>query len=104
MGIALAFMAFSEMARAHTTPDASQPTTALVTTGPYRYTRNPIYIAFFLIYLGFTLLAGTLWGLLLSPFLMATITRSIVRAEELYLERKFEEDYHAYSTRVRRWI
>jgi protein-S-isoprenylcysteine O-methyltransferase Ste14 len=76
----------------------------LVTTGPYRFTRNPIYLGFLLIYLGFTLLAGTLWGLLLSPFLIGTVTQWIIHAEEAYLGRKFKEDYKAYSSRVRQWL
>ncbi len=103
-GIALVGTAFSEMRKAHTTPDARQPTTALVTDGPYRFTRNPIYLGFVLIYLGFTFLAGTLWGLLLSPFLIGTVTSSIVHAEEIYLEKKFEDTYRGYKSHIRRWI
>lgn len=103
-GLLLAGAAVSRMIKAHTSPDPHQPTTALVTDGPYRFTRNPIYLGFFLIYLGFTLLAGTLWGLLLSPFLMATIIRSVVHPEEEYLGRKFREQYKEYSTRVRQWL
>ena len=61
--------AILKMVKTHTTPDISQLTTALVISRPYRFTRNPIYLGFFLIYLGFTLLTGMLWGILLSPFL-----------------------------------
>jgi protein-S-isoprenylcysteine O-methyltransferase Ste14 len=103
-GILLAFSAISHMRNAHTTPDISRPTNALVTTGPYRFTRNPIYFGFFLIYLGFTLLAGTLWGILLSPFLYWTVTHAIVHMEEGYLNNKFKEEYSRYASRVRRWI
>ncbi len=103
-GLLLAASAIREMRRMHTTPDPDQPVTALVTSGPYRFTRNPIYLGFLLIYLGFTLLAGTLWGLILSPFLIGTITRWVIHAEEFYLEDKFEEEYAAYRARVRQWI
>ncbi len=103
-GIMLAGSAFSQMKKAHTTPDLRQPTTALVTAGPYRFTRNPIYLGLFLIYLGFTLLAGTLWGILLSPFLFWTVTNAIVRLEEEYLQQKFRDEYTGYLSRVRRWI
>ena len=103
-GILFIGSAFSQMRDVHTTPDTSQPTTALVTTGPYRFTRNPIYFGFFLIYLGFTLLAATLWGLLLSPFLLLTITRAIIHFEEEYLKNKFMDEYISYSSHVRRWI
>ena len=102
--VPLVGLAASEMMKAHTTPDPHQPTTALVTRGPYRFTRNPIYLGFFLVYLGVTLLAGTLWGLLLSPFLIGAVTRWIIRAEEEYLGAKFKEEYRDYSSHVRRWV
>jgi len=104
VGFLLAGSAISEMRKAHTTPDPRQPTTALVTSGPFRFTRNPIYLGFLLIYLGFTLLPGTLWGVLLSPFLIGTFTRSIIHAEESYLQRKFKDEYKQYLSRVRKWI
>ena len=104
IGFLLAGSAVREMRRMHTTPDPGQPVTALVTSGPYRFTRNPIYLGFLLIYLGFTLLAGTLWGLVLSPFLIGTVTRWVIHAEEDYLGGKFEGEYAAYRSRVRQWI
>jgi protein-S-isoprenylcysteine O-methyltransferase Ste14 len=104
VGILLVGSAFSQMRIAHTTPDLSQPTTALVTTGPYRFTRNPIYLGFLLIYLGFNFLAGSLWGVVISPFLVWTVTHAIIHAEEEYLEKKFEDEYREYSSHVRRWL
>ena len=92
------------MRKAHTQLIHVEPVTAFVTTGPYRFTRNPIYLGFFLIYLGFTLLAGTLWGLIASPFLVWTITQAVIRAEEIYLDEKFGEQYKQYRSRVRQWI
>ena len=103
-GILIVVSAFAAMRKAHTTPDASQPVTSFVTTGPYRFTRNPIYLGFSLIYLGFTLLAGTLWGLIASPFLIWTMTEAVIRAEEIYLTEKFGEQYKQYRLRVRQWI
>jgi protein-S-isoprenylcysteine O-methyltransferase Ste14 len=103
-GILLVSLAISRMIKAHTTPDLIQPTTALVTTGPYRFSRNPIYLGFFLIYLGVTLFAGTLWGILLGPFLFWTVTHAIIYMEEVYLKEKFKEAYTSYVSRVRRWI
>jgi protein-S-isoprenylcysteine O-methyltransferase Ste14 len=103
-GILLVGSAFSQMRIVHTTPDLSQSTTALVTSGPYRFTRNPIYLGFLLIYLGFTFLAGSLWGIIISPFLIWTVTHAIIHVEEDYLEKKFEDEYREYSSHVRRWI
>lgn len=103
-GMILGGSAVSRMRRAHTSPDPDRPTTALVTDGPYRFTRNPIYPGFLLICLGFTLVAGTLWGLVLSAVLLWITTRIIIRAEEAYLARKFPDGYQAYKARARRWI
>jgi protein-S-isoprenylcysteine O-methyltransferase Ste14 len=103
-GVFLIISAFTMMRNAHTTPDPDQPTASLVVTGPYRFTRNPIYIGFFLIYIGFSFLAGTFWGILLSPFLLWTVTHAIIHAEEIYLENKFKDEYAGYASRVRRWI
>jgi protein-S-isoprenylcysteine O-methyltransferase Ste14 len=103
-GVLLIISAFSMMRKSHTTPDPDQPTAALVVTGPYRFTRNPIYLGFFLIYLGFSFLAGTFWGILLSPFLLWTVTHAVIHAEEIYLENKFKDEYASYILRVRRWI
>ena len=75
-----------------------------MTNGPYRLTRNPIYLGFVLICLGFTLIAGTLWGILLAPFLLITVTRLIIRAEEAYLQARFKGHYGNYRSRVRQWL
>ena len=103
-GLALGGLAVSHMRRAHTSPDPERSAAALVTDGPYRFTRNPIYLGFALIYLGFTLVAGTLWGLVLSPILLWIATRAIIHAEEAYLARRFPDSYQAYKARARRWL
>ena len=103
-GILFVSSAFVQMRKANTPVDPREPVTAVVTTGPYRFTRNPIYLGFFLTYLGFTLLDGTLWGLIASPFLIWTITQAVIHAEEIYLAEKFGEQYKQYRARVRQWI
>jgi protein-S-isoprenylcysteine O-methyltransferase Ste14 len=104
IGLALGGAAVAAMVRQHTSPGPHEPSTTLVTDGPFGFTRNPIYLGFLLIYLGFSWLAGTFWGLLLSPFLLATVTRAIIKPEEKYLGGKFAADYSSYRSRVRRWI
>lgn len=103
-GFGLGASAVSAMFKARTSPDPHRPTMALVTDGPYRFTRNPIYLGFYLVFLGFTLLAGTLWGLVLSPLLIWTVTAIIIRVEEAYLASRFADRYAVYTARARRWI
>jgi protein-S-isoprenylcysteine O-methyltransferase Ste14 len=104
IGFFLAGWSLAHMLRVKTSPDPYEPTTSIVTSGPYRFTRNPIYLGFSLIYLGATFLAASFWGLILSPLLIWTVTRGIIRPEEAYLESKFQAQYTDYKSRVRRWI
>jgi len=103
-GFLLGGSAIFQMRKADTPVDPRETVTNLVTGGPYRFTRNPIYLGFFLIYLGFTMAAGTLWGWLGSPFLLMTVTNAVIRAEEIYLDEKFGEGYKEYRSHVRQWI
>jgi protein-S-isoprenylcysteine O-methyltransferase Ste14 len=81
-----------------------KPTTAIVTTGPYRLTRNPAYLGMALVYVGIALLAGALWALVPLPFVLVVVDRAVIAREERYLERKFGPEYLAYKAGVRRWI
>ena len=79
-------------------------TTTIVDTGPYRFTRNPIYLGMVLGLLGLTIALNSLWLLLtLVPFALV-IRYGVVAREEAYLERKFGDDYRRYRARVRRWL
>lgn len=103
-GILLTRSAFLEMRRAHTNVDPRQPATALVTKGPFRYTRNPLYSSLTLIYTGIALVANALWAMLLLPVTLLIINRAVIEREERYLERKFGEQYLNYKASVPRWI
>ena len=81
-----------------------KPTTAIVTTGPYRFTRNPAYLGMALTYVGIAALSSAVWVLLPLPVVLAVIDRGVIAREERYLERKFGAEYLAYKSRVRRWI
>jgi protein-S-isoprenylcysteine O-methyltransferase Ste14 len=81
-----------------------KPTTAIVTTGPYRFTRNPAYLGMALVYVGIALLAEALWVLVPLPFVLAIIDRAVIAREERYLQRKFGHEYLDYKATVRRWI
>jgi protein-S-isoprenylcysteine O-methyltransferase Ste14 len=91
--------------RAAGTPvPGNQPTTAIVRAGPYRFSRNPIYLAFSLLQLGIAVAADSLWlvaTLLVAIALMAAI---VIPREEWYLEKKFGAEYLDYKAQVRRWI
>jgi len=92
------------MHRADTSEKTSLPTTALVTTGPFRYSRNPLYVSLTLGYLGIAVAAQSLWALALLIVVLAVMLRGVIGREERYLERRFGEDYLRYKGRVRRWI
>lgn len=103
-GITLSLWAAAEMQRAGTHIPVSRPVTALVTSGPYRYSRNPIYLGAFLQYLGLALAFGSLWLIFGAVSSLILINRLIVPQEEKLLGALFGESYAAYRQRVRRWL
>jgi protein-S-isoprenylcysteine O-methyltransferase Ste14 len=104
LGALLAAWALAYFVRAGQTPDPRQPVKAIVAHGPYRYTRNPMYLAMATVYLGVTALMNDFWPLIVFPVVLVIMTRAVIVREEAYLERAFGEEYRAYRTRVRRWI
>ena len=92
------------MKRAGTNIRPDQPTLALVFDGPFRFTRNPLYMALTGLYLGITLLVNALWPLLFLIPVLGVLRWGVVAREERYLEAKFGEPYRTYKARVRRWI
>ena len=103
-GLGLAVWAVLQLRRLGTHVDVRKPATALATAGPYGVSRNPIYLALTLFYLGLGLAAGSLWALALAVPALLVMQLGVIRREERYLERKFGADYLAYTRRVRRWI
>jgi protein-S-isoprenylcysteine O-methyltransferase Ste14 len=79
-------------------------TTALVTDGPYRLSRNPGYLGFALAYAGIALLADAPWVLLPLPFVLVVMQQGVIVREERYLERLFGQDYLDFRARTRRWL
>ena len=103
-GVLLAVSAAYLFRRAGTTPNPTKPTSALVIWGPYRLSRNPMYVGMATLYVGGTLLLNDPWPLAFLPVVMAMVQRYVVAREEAYLERKFGDVYRAYKARVRRWL
>ena len=103
-GFLVGLLGLREMRRAETNVDPYKPATAVVTEGPYRFTRNPMYVGFTLMYVGISALANALVPILLLPPVFAVMRRGVIEREERYLERKFGDEYLRYKDRVRRWI
>ena len=90
--------------RAKTDPRPWRPATALVMTGPYRFTRNPMYLGLTLLYVGIAIWANTIWPLLFLPLALVVMQIGVIAREEAYLERIFGDAYREYRRRVRRWV
>ncbi len=103
-GAALAVPAVKEFDRAGTTYDVFEETTALIETGPFAYTRNPLYAALTLAYCGVALATRSALPFALLPAVLWVMNRGVIDREERYLERKFGDTYRAYLQRVPRWI
>ncbi len=103
-GGAIGFSGIRAFRRRRTSFFPHEPSTALVTEGPFRFTRNPLYVAGTLIYLAVALWLDNLWMLLLLPLLVAAVDRLVIVPEERYLEGVFGDAYRAYRARVRRWV
>ena len=90
--------------RAGTDANPYRPSTALATDGPYRFSRNPAYLAMAITYVGITLAAEAPWALFMLAPAMLVIQYGVIAREERYLERLFGEDYLTYKRTTRRWI
>ncbi len=96
-----ALRAFS---RAKTTFDVRKPTSAIVTNGPYRFSRNPGYVSLTLLYGGIACLVNSLWVLLMVVPTVTVMHFGVIKREERYLEAKFGDEYREYKTTVRPWV
>jgi len=104
LGLVLFAWAVFTITRAGSNVPTNRPTTAIVDSGPYGFTRNPIYLAMVLGHIGLAIGLDSLWLLLtLVPFWLV-IRYGVVAREEAYLERRFGDVYRGYRARVRRWL
>ena len=104
LGLALVGWGSHTMKKAGTNVLPSKPALAIVSTGPFRFTRNPLYLGNVLIYLGLMLLLNVFWALVLFVPMLVLVDWGVIQREERYLERKFGESYLAYKRQVRRWL
>jgi protein-S-isoprenylcysteine O-methyltransferase Ste14 len=104
LGLAFGGWAFATFLRAKTTPHPNHPVSALVTWGPYRVSRNPMYAGISVFTAGLALVANTAWLLAVLPAVWFALRRLVIDREEAYLERKFGDEYRAFKSRTRRWL
>jgi protein-S-isoprenylcysteine O-methyltransferase Ste14 len=92
------------MRRTHQDPDPRKPTPELIAGGPFRFSRNPIYVGMALIQTGVGAALGNPWIVLLLVPTLVVLRRGVIEKEEAYLARKFGDSYARYRASVRRWL
>lgn len=102
--LGLFLSAWATFRRHRTTLIPNQPATAFVTEGPYRFTRNPMYVSLVALYVGVTVMIGSWWPVILLPLVVGAVDRLVIAREERYLADAFRAEYVAYARRVRRWL
>ena len=104
LGLTVGLAAVRRFRSARTSLQPWEPTSALITDGPFRRSRNPIYIGYTLLYLAVGFWVNSLWPIVLLPLVLGLMYHLVITREEAYLESRFGEAYRAYRRRVRRWL
>jgi len=104
IGFLFGIGALLEFRKARTTLDPHGSSKQIVSSGVYRFSRNPIYLGFLLMVVGLPLTSGLYWGIIVAPFYIIMMNRLVIQHEEAYLEKKFGKTYTSYTSQVRRWL
>ena len=104
VGLGLALAALGLFMRSGQNPEPWKATPSIVSSGIYRYTRNPMYLGLACVQVGIGLGMGKLWIVALTALSLVAVYYVAVRPEEAYLESKFGDEYLSYKARVRRWV
>lgn len=104
LGIWLLASANITLRRRKTPPEPWKPSVELVQDGPYRLTRNPIYLSFAIIYVGASFIFNSAFALIMLIPVMIIFERGQIPREEHYLKERFGEEYDRYKAKVRRWV
>jgi protein-S-isoprenylcysteine O-methyltransferase Ste14 len=104
IGGLLTAWALLRMYRVGTEPRPDRPDTALVAEGPFRFSRNPVYLGYMVIAVGLALVWADAWTWLAVVAASLVLDRWVIRREERYLPARFGPDYAAYAAQVRRWL
>jgi protein-S-isoprenylcysteine O-methyltransferase Ste14 len=102
--VVLFLLSYREFRAAGTSVRGSERTTTIVRTGPYRFSRNPIYLAFILFVLGLSVWLNNAWLLVTLVPAVCLIAMVVIPREEKFLERNFNGPYSSYKAQVRRWL
>jgi protein-S-isoprenylcysteine O-methyltransferase Ste14 len=104
LGLGFAISGAVTFLRRGTAVNPMRPATHVVTAGPYRVSRNPMYLGTTVAYLGFAIAFAELWALVTLPLAVGILQSHVIAREERYLEAKFGDAFREYRARVRRWI
>ena len=88
----------------HGVEPSFKPVPQIVSSGPYAFSRNPMYLATSLLYLGLSLALNSIWPILFLPPTLLILHFAVITREELYLEKVFGQEYQQYRSKVRRWF
>jgi len=104
LAVAVFLWTVSTMLRGHASIPTNRPTDAIVTGGPFRFSRNPIYLSMILLQIGVGAWTKSVWFFVLAAISAGLLTWGVIVREERYLEQTFGDEYRSYKSRVRRWI
>jgi protein-S-isoprenylcysteine O-methyltransferase Ste14 len=102
--VLLFVLSYRAFRAAGTSVRGTERTTVIVRTGPYRFSRNPIYVSFILLVLGLSVWLNNLWLLVTLVPAIAVVALVVIPREEQFLERNFQDRYSGYKAAVRRWL
>jgi protein-S-isoprenylcysteine O-methyltransferase Ste14 len=102
--VLLFLFSLREFRAAGTSVRGTERSTTIVRTGPYRFTRNPIYLSFTLLVLGLSVWLNNLWLIAMLAPAVGFIALVVIPREERFLERNFHQEYSSYKAAVRRWL
>ena len=102
--LAVAVWSIAVFRRAGTTPNPTAEVTAFVTAGPFRFSRNPMYVGLVVFQVGVAFLLSNAWVLILTLVSVVVLDRIVIAGEERYLAAKYGSAYTDYRSRVRRWF
>ena len=104
VGFGITLWALTTFMRVRTGIMPDRPARQLVTFGPYRFSRNPMFVGFSAVYIGLAVLLNMVWPLVLLPLVVVILSATVIRHEERYMATEFGDPYTTYCRRVRRWM